>query len=206
MATLKMKQKSVSVINKNLSGDDNMLKMKNSDKKIKPASKTSKKIVAGERVFLVLVDNRSDKEMMNKAAYYAGLHARKNKERVALLYVREPATMQLFGVSDAVRQESKEESAIQLTHAEEKICEWFGKKQEVASYVREGEVSETVAQFITKNRFVSGLVVTNWQLDNIASGLYGYIAGTKMRSARPVPVVIIPEQVTIDQINEIYGV
>ena len=163
-----------------------------------------KKIVASERVLLALVDHRNGEDAVNKAAYYAGLHAKKNKERLALLYVREPAAMQLFGVSDVMRQESKEESAVQLTHLETQIQEWFGKKPLVASYVREGEVTAEVAQFITKNRFVSKLVVTSWQLDNIASGLYGYISGAKMKSARSVPVVIIPENLPLTQINEIY--
>ena len=182
--------------------------MKNStkqDEKNKPVA--SKKIVAGERVLVALVDHRTDNDNVNKAAYYAGLHAKKHKERVALLYVREDVTsMQLFGVSDVMRQESKEESHIQLTHAEQQMQEWFGKKTAVASYVREGDVSQAVTKFIEKNRFVSGLVVSNWQLDNIAKGLHGYISGTKMRHVRSVPVVIIPEDITLTQLDEVYGV
>ncbi len=182
--------------------------MKNSTKmadKNKPA--VSKKIIAGERVLLALVDHRTDDEHINKAAYYAGLHAKKHKERVALLYVREDVTsMQLFGVSDVMRQESKEESHIQLTRAEENMLKWFGKKAEIASYVRDGDVSQAVIKFIDKNRFVSGLVVSNWQLENIAKGLHGYISGAKMRHVRPVPVVVVPEDITLSQLDEVYGV
>ena len=177
--------------------------MSNSDKQAKTARK---KIIAGERVLLVLVDHRADSQIVHKAVYYAGLHARARKQRMALLYIKEPMGMQLFGVSDVIKQESKEESIIQLTNVENQICEWFGKKQEVACYIREGEVSETIAEFITKNRFVSGLVVTNWQFSNIASGLQNYISGAKkMKSARQVPVMVVPEDATLAQIDEIYG-
>ncbi len=177
--------------------------MGHSSKQVRTARK---KIAAGERVLLVLVDHRADSKIVHKAVYYAGLHARARKQRMALLYVKEPMGMQLFGVSDVIKQESKEESIVQLTNVENQIGEWFGAKQEVACYIREGEVSETISDFITKNRFVSGLVLTSWQFNNMVSGLQNYIAGAKkMKSARQVPVIIVPEDATLAQIDEIYG-
>ncbi len=201
---------------------DDTIQPKNSSSKIISARKLKSKInisakkltksisgnrpVAGEKVLLVLVDNR-ESDIVNKAAYYVAKHARKNNIRLALIYVREVAEMQLFGISDIMREESKAESTTQINLLKQDITRWVGNKQNIMSYVREGDVSEAVCHFIDKNRFVSGLVITSWQLDNVASGLYHYISAThKAKDIRRVPIMIIPEDIALEQLDDLFHV
>ena len=172
---------------------------------VKKSQKPQKPLIAnrpmaGERMPLVLIDNHQETNE-NKAAYYAFKMAKKDKSRVAFLYVREMADMQLFGLSDVIREENKIESNAQIKQLEEDIADWGGKKNDFINYVREGEISEAMFEFINKNRFVSGLVLTDWQLTNSASGIYNYIANNK-KDIRRVPVTIIPSDINFKQIDE----
>ena len=100
---------------------------------VKKSQKPQKPLVAsrpmaGERMLLVLIDNHQE-TTENKAAYYAFKMAKKDKSRVAFLYVREMADMQLFGLSDVIREENKIESNAQIKQLEEDISSWGGKKK-----------------------------------------------------------------------------
>ena len=175
-------------------------KLKTSSVKKSQKASNGNRPAAGERMLLVFIDNHQD-TAENKAAYYALKMAKKDKSRVAFLYVREMADMQLFGLSDVIREENKIESNAQIKQLEENISSWGGKKDDFMNYVREGEISEAILEFINKNRFISGLALTDWQLTNSASGIYNYIANNK-KDIRRVPVTIIPSDINFKQIDE----
>jgi hypothetical protein len=154
--------------------------------------------VAGERVFLVVVD---DTEEMRTALYYASRRALRTGGRVAMLYVIEPPEFQHWlGVERVMQEEAREQAEQTLQMLAQQVKTITGKMPVL--HVREGRRREEVLAQIDADSTISILVLGTAVGREDPGPLVTYLI-SRMGDRMRVPVMLVPGRLTEAAIDAI---
>ena len=158
----------------------------------------AEQLKAGERVFLVIVDESPE---LANALRYACRRAKRTGGRVAMLFVMEPPEGQQWGaVVDLMRQEARQ-------HAEEVVAKYA----EVAAsmtgqppsiHIREGKSREELLKLIAEDHSISVLVLGSSKSGEGPGPLVTALTG-KLGSQLRVPLTIVPGALSEAQVDAI---
>lgn len=160
-------------------------------------TETRAKDQAGDgRIFLVVVDAT---EEMKLALRFACRRAQHTGGRIALLYVTQPADFQHWAaVAEKMRDEEREEAERVLNALAADVNELIGLMPVL--YVREGNPSDEIVKLIEEEPQISILVLGAGTDKKGPGPLVSSLAG-KMAGQFPVPITVVPGNLTIEQID-----
>tara|TARA_B100000029_G_scaffold267289_1_gene263033 strand:- start:216 stop:737 length:522 start_codon:yes stop_codon:yes gene_type:complete len=148
------------------------------------------------RIFLVVVDAT---EEMSVALRFACRRASNTGGRVALLYVLEPADFQHWmAVEEKMREERREEAERTLSELGADVNALTGRMPIL--YLREGTASDLIAELIEEEPDISILVLGAGTGKKGPGPLVSSLAG-KLSGKFPVPITVVPGNLTLDQID-----
>jgi len=151
---------------------------------------------SGGRIFLVVVDAT---EEMKLALRFACRRAEHTGGRIALLYVTQPADFQHWAaVAEKMRDEQREEAERVLNALAADVNELIGLMPVL--YVREGNPSDEIVKLIKEEPQISILVLGAGTDKKGPGPLVSSLAG-KMAGQFPVPITVVPGNLTIEQID-----
>ena len=151
---------------------------------------------AGGRIFLVVVDAT---EEMKLALRFACRRAEHTGGRIALLYVTQPADFQHWAaVAEKMRDEEREEAERVLHALAADVNELIGLMPVL--YVREGNPADEIVKLIEEEPQISILVLGAGTDKKGPGPLVSSLAG-KMAGQFPVPITVVPGNLTIEQID-----
>ena len=152
----------------------------------------------GERFFLVVVD---DSEELHQALYFACGRAKKTGGRIAMVYVIPPAEFAHWaGVGELMRQEARDNAEEAIAREAKHVEELTGKAPLV--FIREGKPAEEIISLIHDEPNIRLMVLGADTKTDTAGPLVSYLTG-KGASMCPVPVTIVPGNLTDDQIDHL---
>jgi nucleotide-binding universal stress UspA family protein len=148
--------------------------------------------------YLVIIDNTPE---CDRAVYYAARRAARNESGLVMLRVIEPhdRNQQWLGVAEVMRAEANEEANTLLTRFAGRVNGVAGITPERA--IREGELVPEILGLIEEDQDIATLV--------LAAGLGKEGPGPlvsglgKTISSFPVPVTIVPGQLTDDELDSL---
>jgi nucleotide-binding universal stress UspA family protein len=148
--------------------------------------------------YLVIVDDSAE---WDRAVYYAARRAARNESGLIMLRVIEPhdRNQQWLGVAEVMRAEANEEANTLLTRFAGRVNGVAGITPERA--IREGELVPEILGLIEEDQDIATLV--------LAAGLGKEGPGPlvsglgKTISSLPVPVTIVPGQLTDDELDSL---
>ncbi len=156
---------------------------------------------AGHRPkFLVVVDGTPE---AGRAIHFAARRsARTGASLIMLGVVTPPDAFEWLGVGDAVRAEAEEEIAALLATAAESAEAAAGVVPE--RVVKEGDRAEAILALIGEDEDISFLVLA---ASTDSSGPGPLVSGVAAKGAGsfPVPIVIVPGDLTDDEIDALAG-
>lgn len=148
------------------------------------------------RIFLVVVDAT---EEMRLALRFACRRAQHTGGRIALLYVTQPADFQHWAaVAEKMREEEREEAERVLNGLAADVNELTGLMPVL--YVREGNPSDEIVKLIAEEPDISILVLGAGTDKKGPGPLVSSLAG-KMSGQFPVPITVVPGNLTIEEID-----
>jgi nucleotide-binding universal stress UspA family protein len=148
------------------------------------------------RIFLVVVDAS---EEMRVAMRFAARRASNTNGRVALLYVMEPADFQHWmAVEEKMREERREEAEQTMQELATEVHETTGEMPII--YIREGKASDLILALIKEEPDISILVLGAGTGKKGPGPLVSSLAG-KMSGKFPIPITVVPGNLTLDQID-----
>ena len=153
---------------------------------------------AGDRVFLVIVDDTSEMEV---ALRFACRRASNSGGRVALLYVVEPTDFQHWmAVGDLMREEARNEGEQLLQRLASKVNDLTG--QVPVLHVREGGRRDELLKLIDEDPSISILVLGASVGKRGPGPLVEALTGKLVGRLR-VPVTIVPGNLSNEDIDSI---
>jgi nucleotide-binding universal stress UspA family protein len=151
-----------------------------------------------DRIFLCVVDSSDEKRV---ALRFASRRANHTGGRVALLYVIEPADFQHWmSVEEKMREERREEAERVLQNFAAQVNDVAGATP--ALYVREGTPSDEILKLIEEEPRISVLVLGAGTDKKGPGPLVSSLAG-KLSGKFPVPITVVPGNLTDDQIDSL---
>ena len=142
----------------------------------------------GERFFLIVVD---DTEELHQALYFACGRAKNTGGRIAMAYVIPPAEFAHWaGVGELMRQEARD-------HAEERIRIEAAVVEELT-----GKSPLVFIRLINEEPNIRLLVLGADTKSETAGPLVSFLTG-KGASSCPVPITIVPGNLTDEQIDHL---
>ncbi|MEM7237884.1 MAG: universal stress protein [Pseudomonadota bacterium] len=152
------------------------------------------------RKFMVVVDETPE---CSQAMRFAARRAQSTGGGVVMLYVIEPEDFQHWmGVAEVMRAEAFETAEDRLAELAEEMKSYSGHVPEMV--IREGTRPEQVLTLIEQDREIGVLVLGS------GSGSEGEGPGplvthvvTKMAGRMPIPVTVVPGQLSMDEIDSV---
>lgn len=158
----------------------------------------AEQLKAGERVFLVVVDESPE---LANALRYACRRAKRTGGRVALLYVMEPPEGQQWGaVVDLMRQEARQQAEEAVAKYADIASSLTGQPPSV--HIREGKSRDELLKLIAQDHSISVLVLGSSKSGEGPGPLVTALTG-KLGSQLRIPLTIVPGALTEAQIDAI---
>jgi len=155
-------------------------------------------VPARERIFLCVVDAT---EELRGALRFACRRAQHTGGRVALLYVIEPADFQHWmAVEEKLREERRDEAERTLNSFATQVNELTGTTPVL--YLREGKAADEIMKLIQEEPRISILVLGAGTGKKGPGPLVSSIAG-KLSGKFPVPITVVPGNLTLEQIDQL---
>ena len=152
----------------------------------------------GERFFLIVVD---DTEELHQALYFACGRAKNTGGRIAVAYVIPPAEFAHWaGVGELMREEAREKAEERIRIEAEVVENLTGKPPLV--FIREGQPVDEILSLINEEPNIRLLVLGADTKADTAGPLVSYLTG-KGASVCPVPITIVPGNLTDEQIDHL---
>ena len=157
-------------------------------------SKRQSRLEGHRRKFMAVIDNTPES---GRAVRYAAMRA-KNSGGGVLLYVISDADFnQWIGVGEIMRAEAREEADATMASVAQTVRETIGVEPELI--VREGKATEQILQHIEEDRDIAILVLAASAAKEGPGPLVSSVAGRG--TPFPIPVTIVPEQLTDEEID-----
>ena len=158
----------------------------------------AEELKAGERVFLVVVDESPE---LANALRYACRRAKRTGGRVAMLYVMEPPEGQQWGaVVDLMRQEARQQAEEVIAKYADIAASFTGQPPSI--HIREGKSRDELLKLIGEDRSISVLVLGSSTGSDGPGPLVTALTG-KLGSQLRIPLTIVPGALTEAQIDAI---
>lgn len=158
----------------------------------------AEQLKAGERVFLVVVDESPE---LANALRYACRRAKRTGGRVALLYVMEPPEGQQWGaVVDLMRQESRQQAEEVVAKYADITSSMTGQPPSI--HIREGKSRDELLKLIAEDHSISVLVLGSSKSGEGPGPLVTALTG-KLGSQLRIPLTIVPGALTEAQVDAI---
>ena len=158
-------------------------------------SKRQSRLEGHRRKFMAVIDNTPEGA---RAVRYAGMRAKNSGGGIVLLYVIADADFnQWIGVGEIMRAEAREEADNVMAKVAQSVREAIGVEPELI--VREGKSTEQILQLIEEDRDIAILVLAASAAKEGPGPLVSAVAGRG--TAFPIPVTIVPENLTDDEID-----
>lgn len=158
-------------------------------------SKRLSRLEGHRRKFMAVIDGTPECE---KAVHYAGRRAQNSNGGLVLLYViPEGDFQQWLGVEQIMRAEAREEAEAVMAKAAQKVRETIGIDPEVV--IREGSATDEINAAIEEDRDIAILVLAAGNTKDGPGPLVASLAGRG--SAFPIPVTVLPETLSNDEID-----
>lgn len=155
--------------------------------------------LTARRKFLCVVDASPE---CNIAVYYAGRRAKHLGGAVSLLYVIEPEDFQHWAaVKDIMRREAREEAEEVLKTFSDRVQEVTGRPAELV--IREGKIREEIIAQIGEDKSIAILVLGAAAGKDGPGPLVSSLAGRDQTSQFPIPVIVVPGNLSGDDINAV---
>lgn len=152
----------------------------------------------GERFFLVVVD---DTEELHQALYFACGRAKKTGGRIAMVYVIPPAEFAHWaGVGELMREEAREKAEEAIAREAKHVEALTGKAPLV--FIKEGKPADEILGLLHDEPNIRLIVLGADTKADTAGPLVSYLTG-KGASVCPVPVTIVPGNLTDEQIDHL---
>lgn len=149
-----------------------------------------------DRIFLCVVDSTAE---CHKAIYFSVRRCLRAGGKLALLYCMEPAEFQHWmSVEEKMREEAREEAEGFLQQYALRVQEWSGRTPIL--YVREGQPAEVIQELIGEEPRIS-ILVLGAGTDRKGPGPLVSSIGGKMSGQFPIPITIVPGNLTEEQID-----
>ena len=160
------------------------------------ATETATSTYRESRNFHVVVDATDE---LSVALRFACRRASNTGGRVALLYVLEPADFQHWmAVEEKMRQERREEAERVLHELGADVNTLTGRMPIL--YVREGKTSDLIAELVEEEPDISILVLGAGTGKKGPGPLVSSLVG-KLSGKFPVPITVVPGNLTLEQID-----
>ena len=153
---------------------------------------------SNRRKFLAVVDNTPECRV---ALRYAARRAQHTEGIVTLLYVVLPADFQQWaGVERMMRDEAHQEAERELHEAAKTVNDILGAMPELV--IREGRPADEIRGLLKEDRAISILILAAGTSKEGPGPLVSIIAGPAA-NAYPIPVTVVPGNLTDEQIDAI---
>ena len=160
-------------------------------------SRRLSKLEGHRRKFMAVVDQTPE---CSRAVLYAGYRARNSGGGVVLMYVISGEDFQQWlGVGDLMREEAQQEAEAALARTAQFIREKIGIEPELV--IREGKAVEQIHALIEEDRDISILVLASGSTKDGPGPLVSALSGRA--AAFPIPVTVIPDALTDDEIEAV---
>ncbi|MFB2549871.1 universal stress protein [Ensifer soli] len=147
------------------------------------------------RKFLAVIDDTPECE---RAVHYAGMRAKNSGGGLVLLYVIANGDFQQWlGVEEIMRAEAMDEAEATLAKIAQTVRETIGIEAETV--VREGGALEEIHALIEEDRDIAILVLAAGSAKDGPGPLVSSLSGKA--AAFPIPVTVIPDQLTDEDID-----
>lgn len=158
-------------------------------------SKRQSRLEGHRRKFMAVIDNTPES---SRAVRYAGMRAKNSGGGVVLLFVIADADFnQWIGVTEIMRAEAREEAEAVMAKVAQEVRENIGVDPELI--IREGNSADQILQLIEEDRDIAILVLAASAAKEGPGPLVSAVAGRG--TAFPIPVTIVPEQLTEEEID-----
>lgn len=150
------------------------------------------------RKFMVVVDETPE---CSQAMRFAARRAQNTGGGVVMLYVIEPEDFQHWmGVADVMRAEAFETAEDRLAELADEMKAYSGLVPEMV--IREGKRPEQVLKLIEEDREIGVLVLGSGSEADGPGPLVTHVV-TKMAGRMPIPVTVVPGQLSMDEIDTV---
>jgi nucleotide-binding universal stress UspA family protein len=144
---------------------------------------------------MAVIDNTPES---TRAVRYAAMRAKNSGGGVVLIYVIADGDFnQWIGVGEIMRAEAREEAESVMAKVAQNVRETVGVEPELV--IREGKATEQILQLIEEDRDIAILVLAASGAKEGPGPLVSAVAGRG--TAFPIPVTIVPEQLTDEEID-----
>ena len=148
--------------------------------------------------FLVVVDDTPECQV---AWQFAARRAHHVGGSLVLAHIIDPPDFQHWmSVEDVMREEAREEALEALRAVAVQIEDDIGPRPELV--VREGEISEQILKLLEEDPSIQYFVLAAGSENDSPGPLVNIFSG-RLIGAMPIPVVIVPGHLTLDQISQI---
>ena len=152
----------------------------------------------GERFFLIVADESDE---LHQALYFACGRANSTGGRIAMVYVIPPAEFAHWaGVGELMRQEARDNAEQNIAREAKIVEELTGKAPLI--FIREGKAVDEIIALMTEEPNIRLLVLGADTKSDTAGPLVSYLTG-KGASICPVPITIVPGNLTDEQIDHL---
>lgn len=163
------------------------------DRKIRKAN-----VEGHRRKFLVVVDDSAECEL---AVYFSALRARRTNGDLAMVFVHEDGDFQHWlTVEEMHRQEGEQKAAILFRLYQRKLHGWGLDDVPIHEVVRHGSRLQEITGVINNDEDISFLVLGASTSTEGPGRLISQLAG-KQSAEFPIPIVIIPGSLTMEEIE-----
>ncbi|MBY8976676.1 universal stress protein [Rhodobacteraceae bacterium NNCM2] len=150
------------------------------------------------RKFMVVVDETPE---CSQAMRFAARRAHSTGGGVVMLYVIEPEDFQHWmGVAEVMRAEAFEAAENRLAELADEMKNYSGLTPEMV--IREGKRPEQVLKLIEEDREIGVLVLGAGSEGDGPGPLVTHVV-TKMAGRMPIPVTVVPGQLSMDEIDTV---
>ncbi|OHV83753.1 universal stress protein [Rhizobium sp. LCM 4573] len=158
-------------------------------------SKRLSRLEGHRRKFMAVIDATPECE---KAVHYAGRRAKNSNGGLVLLFViPEGDFQQWLGVEQIMRAEAMEEAEAVMAKAAQKVRETIGIDPEIV--IREGSATEQINALVEEDRDIAILVLAAGSAKEGPGPLVSAVAGRA--AAFPIPVTVLPDTLTAEEID-----
>jgi len=151
------------------------------------------------RKFLCVVDASPE---CNVAVYYAGRRAKHLDGSVSRRdVIEQPAFEHWASVKDIMRQEARDEAENILKGFSDRVQDVTGRPAELV--IREGNIREEIFAQISEDPTIAILVLGAASGKDGPGPLVSSLAGRDQTSQFPIPVIVVPSNLSGDDINAV---
>lgn len=152
-----------------------------------------------KRKFLVVVDETPECE---NALAFAASRAKRTNGMVSLLYVVEPGGFEHWlGVEEIAREEGMNKAKAVFRLFTRKLKAMGYDDMEPEEIIREGQKAEQIMQLIDEDEDIAVLVLGASKDPSGPGPLVTLLATGKNAGAFPIPITIVPGQLTLDDLQ-----